>query len=116
VSAPGYLLDHQEVEAGTRFDALSAPFDPVTFAHMSRLGIAEGWQCWEVGAGGPTVATWMAAQVGPTGRVLATDIDLAWMPAVAPFETRRHEHGSEPPPTSTWRSCAPARWIWPHHL
>jgi SAM-dependent methyltransferase len=98
VSEPGYLLDNQQVEAGTRFGALSALFDPVTFAHMTRLGIAEGWQCWEVGAGGPTVATWMAGQVGPTGRVLATDIDLAWMPAAAPFETRRHDLGSEPPP------------------
>jgi hypothetical protein len=40
-----YLLDNQQPEAGDRFDALSALFDPVTFRHIERLGIGPGWRC-----------------------------------------------------------------------
>ncbi len=44
----GYLLDNQQAEAGTRFDALATLFNPSTFRHIEALGIAEGWRCWEV--------------------------------------------------------------------
>jgi hypothetical protein len=54
VSADGYLLDNRATEAEGRFAALSALFDPVTFRHVDALGVAPGWRCWEVGAGGAT--------------------------------------------------------------
>lgn len=38
-----------------------------------------GWRCWEVGAGGISVIQWLAEQVGNTGFVLATDIEVSWM-------------------------------------
>lgn len=76
-----YLLDNRQHEAGRRFDALSALFDPSTFRHLETLGIGPGWRCWEVGAGGPSVPTWLARQVGDSGRVLATDIDVSWLTA-----------------------------------
>jgi SAM-dependent methyltransferase len=93
----GYLLDNQQAEAGTRFDALASLFNPGTFRHLDALGIAEGWQCWEVGAGGSSVPSWLAARVGPAGHVLATDIDESWM-TNADYEVRRHDVGAEPPP------------------
>jgi hypothetical protein len=77
----GYLLDNQQSEAGRRFEALSELFDPVTFRHLAAVGVSAGWSCWEVGAGGPSVPTWLAEQVGPSGRVVAGDLDTAWMPA-----------------------------------
>ncbi len=79
MTEPGYLLDNQRAEAGTRFAALAELFDPVTFRHLDTLGIAEGWSCWEVGAGGPSVIRGLAERVGPSGRVLATDIDTSWI-------------------------------------
>jgi SAM-dependent methyltransferase len=95
----GYLLDNQQPEAGRRFDALSELFDPVTFRHLDTVGVSAGWACWEVGAGGVGVPGWLAERVGPAGRVLATDIDTAWMPAEgAGFEVLRHDVGVEPPP------------------
>jgi len=94
----GYLLDNRQSQAGTRFGALSALFDPVTFSHLHRVGIGPGWRCWEVGAGGPSVPTWMCAQVGATGYVLATDIDVSWIPDPVPFEVRIHELGGADPP------------------
>jgi Methyltransferase domain len=93
----GYLLDNQQPEAGDRFAALGALFDPSTFRHFDALGVAAGWRCWEVGAGGPSVAAWLADRVGPAGRVLATDIDTGWLPAGG-YEARRHDVGTDDPP------------------
>ena len=66
----------------------------------TRSGIARGWRCWEVGAGGPSVPRGLAARVGPEGRVLATDIELAWAGAAAgaPIEVRRHDVARDAPP------------------
>lgn len=94
----GYLLDNQQSEAGVRFDALSVLFDPVTFRHLSGIGVGAGSRCWEVGAGGPNVASWLAERVGPTGRVLASDIDTSWMGTTGAYDVVRHDVGVDAPP------------------
>jgi SAM-dependent methyltransferase len=97
----GYLLDNRQVQAGTRFDALAELLDPWTFRHIDALGIGPGWRCLEVGAGGPGVPAGLAARVGPSGRVLATDIDTSWLPAAtAPYEVITHDIGADPLPES----------------
>ncbi len=100
----GYLLDNRVAAAGTRLEALAAIFDPVTFRHIDALGIDDGWRCWEVGAGGPSVVRWLARRVGPTGRVLATDIDVSWTrDAAGPgVEVRRHDVAADQPPAETF--------------
>lgn len=100
----GYLLDNRQAEAGERFDALSALFDPWTFRHIEALGIRQGWRCWEVGAGGVSVVRWLAERVGPGGRVLATDIDTSWAEAAASpaVEVRHHDVGRDEPPPETF--------------
>jgi SAM-dependent methyltransferase len=99
----GYLLDNRQAEAGTRFDALATLFNPWTCRHIDQLGIGPGGRCWEVGAGGPSVPAWLADRVGPTGRVLATDIDLSWLAeGVEGFEVRRHDIGVDEPPAETF--------------
>jgi SAM-dependent methyltransferase len=99
-SQAGYLLDNRATEAGARFQALAELFDPSTFRHLSDVGLAEGWRCWEVGAGGPSVVRWLAGRVGPRGRVLATDIDVSWAreAAGASVEVRRHDVARDPAP------------------
>jgi SAM-dependent methyltransferase len=94
----GYLLDNQQREAGQRFDALSELFNPSTFRHLAATGLSSGWRVWEVGAGGPTIPRWLAQQVGPSGRVVATDIDTVWMDNLAEVDVRRHDVGVDPPP------------------
>lgn len=98
ISGKDYLLDNRQAEAGERFTALSALFDPSTFRHFETVGVGEGWRCWEVGAGGPTMPAWLAERVGPTGRVVATDIDTSWMREAAGFEVLRHDVAAEEPP------------------
>lgn len=100
----GYLLDNAREEAGTRFTALSEIFDPPTFRRIDALGIAPGWRCWEVGAGGPSVPRWLAGRVGERGHVLATDIDVSWTRAAeSPVtEVRRHDVARDDPPEGTF--------------
>ncbi|MEV6182358.1 methyltransferase domain-containing protein [Streptomyces sp. NPDC052016] len=96
----GYLLDNRRAEAGERFEALAALFDPTTFRHLEHLGVGPGWRCWEVGAGGTSVVSWLAKKVGPTGKVVATDIDTSRLTPAArqPVEVRTHDVGAEAPP------------------
>jgi SAM-dependent methyltransferase len=100
VADDGYLLDNRAPPAEARLGALAELFDPWTFAHLDDRGLAPGWRCWEVGAGGPTVGRWLAERVGPTGRVLVTDIDVSWAAAAegGPVEVRRHDVGADEPP------------------
>jgi SAM-dependent methyltransferase len=106
-TAAGYLLPNASSAAAERFAAFAELFDPSTFAHMEHLGIAPGWRCWEVGAGGTSVVEWLAARVGPEGLVLATDIDTTWAaaasaaaatPLSARIEVRAHDAALDPPP------------------
>lgn len=95
----GYLLDNQQAEAGRRFAALAALFDPSTFRHLRAVGLGPGWRVWEVGAGGPSVPVWLTHQVGPDGEVLATDLDTTWLAADRPnMRVLRHDVGVDPPP------------------
>jgi SAM-dependent methyltransferase len=100
----GYLLDNRQVEAGTRLAALAALFDPPTFRILDRVGVAPGWRCWEVGAGGMSVPAWLAGRVAPSGSVLATDLDLSWMPAEdrGAVEVMVHDVGTDPPPPGSF--------------
>lgn len=97
----GYLLDNAAPAAGARLDSLAEIFDPSTFRHIEALGIAPGWRCWEVGAGGSSVVRWLAEQVGATGCVLATDIDVSRTLAAAGGNVtiERHDVARDPRPS-----------------
>ncbi|MET9832380.1 methyltransferase [Streptomyces sp. NPDC006385] len=96
----GYLLDNRHSAAGEQGDAVGPLFDPTTFRHLEGLGIGPGWRCWEVGAGGTSVVSWLAKKVGPTGKVIATDLDTSRLDPAArpPVEVRVHDVGVEEPP------------------
>ncbi|MFD8806567.1 methyltransferase domain-containing protein [Streptomyces sp. NPDC059597] len=96
----GYLLDNRQTEAQERFDAFASLFDPTTFRHLGRLGVGPGRRCWEVGAGGTSVVSWLARKVGPAGEVVATDIDTTRLAAAdrPPVRVLAHDVGTEEPP------------------
>jgi 2-polyprenyl-3-methyl-5-hydroxy-6-metoxy-1,4-benzoquinol methylase len=99
-----YLLDNVAPEAGGRFAGLEACYDPSTFGYLSALGLGDGWRCWEIGAGGGSVVRWMARQVGQSGSVLGTDLNLDWIDVDMPrhVELRRHDVTSDEIPTSAY--------------
>lgn len=76
---PGYRLaarGRNETE-DERLDLLEQLFDPVS--RRRRALVQPGWRCLEVGAGRGSMAVWLAQQVGPTGQVVATDIDPRYL-------------------------------------
>ena len=92
-----YLLDSAAAQTGQRFSGLEATFDSATCRHLAATGVAAGWSCWEIGAGGGSIARWLAGQVAPGGSVLATDLEIKWMPAVpAAVRVERHDVASDP--------------------
>ncbi len=99
-----YLLTNAELETADRFAGLEAVFDPVTRGHLTRLGLAPGARCLEVGAGSGSIARWMADQVGSAGRVLAVDLDPRWCrrDGRAQLEVRALDLVAEPIPPGPW--------------
>jgi SAM-dependent methyltransferase len=99
-----YLLANARDETVSRFDALEEAFDASTTQHLARVGLAPGWRCLELGAGGGSIATWLADQVGPEGRVVATDLDTSRFrdPSLDQLEVRRHDLVTDELPPGPW--------------
>lgn len=96
-----YLLDNRKEEAGDRFTALADLYDPVTIRHFDTLGVGEGWRCLEVGAGGGSVVRHLSERIGPTGRVMATDIEPRFLEPLAELgnvDVARHDVVVDPLP------------------
>jgi 2-polyprenyl-3-methyl-5-hydroxy-6-metoxy-1,4-benzoquinol methylase len=75
----GYALENSWDRAKRRLARLEEYLDPFTQRRMTKLGIRDGLRCLEVGGGGGSVANWLCEQVGPTGRVVATDINIQFL-------------------------------------
>ena len=95
-----YVFDNAHGETRERFPALSDLYDDETIRCLQAVGVAPGWQCLEVAAGGGSIARWLASQVGTDGRVLATDLDTRFLESLADpaLEVCRHDIAREPLP------------------
>jgi SAM-dependent methyltransferase len=69
-----YVWQHDLTGEADRLRLMSELLDPSSRYHLKRTGLTQGWCCLEVGAGNGSVSQWLAAQVGPSGHVLATDL------------------------------------------
>ena len=78
-----YVLPHTIPQEDERLTLMSRMLDPQMFFRFEQLGVAEGWRCLEVGAGNGSVSHWLAGKVGPTGRVIASDIDTRFLDRIA---------------------------------
>lgn len=92
-----YFGNDPEAEQ-VRLRAVEAQFDPASRAVLRELGMGSGWRCWEVGAGGGSIARWLSGLVGPEGYVLATDIDTQWLEGGPNLEVLHHDVAVEDPP------------------
>ena len=86
----------REAEEDERLDLLEQIFDPVS--QQRRSLVQPGWRCLEVGAGRGSMAVWLATQVGPTGHVVATDLDPRYLERLElpNLEVRRHNILDDP--------------------
>jgi SAM-dependent methyltransferase len=97
-AGPRYVFDNDSVHAYEQHRCLSDLLDPITTARLATTGVGDGWHCLEVGAGGGSVAGWLARRVAPTGRVLATDLKPGRIPPAPRLEIARHDIVRDPLP------------------
>ncbi|MBV9485676.1 MAG: methyltransferase domain-containing protein [Frankiaceae bacterium] len=95
-----YVLDNAWEQERERLDALTGRYDEESLAFCKRTGLAAGWRCLELGPGTGRFAQALADEVGPTGLVLAVDIDtrLAEPAATANLEVRQLDIRTDPIP------------------
>jgi SAM-dependent methyltransferase len=110
-----YAFDNSWREARRRLALLEDALDQATFRRLKALGMAEGWYCLEVGAGGGSVCEWLCAQVGSQGHVLATDLDTRFLePLTQPNLTvQRHNILTDGLPEATF-DLIHTRWVLMH--
>ena len=95
-----YVFDNAGCGASARFAALSEMYDPGTIRHLEQCGVSAGWWCLEVGGGGGSIAAWLGECVGPSGRVVVTDIDPRFLESrkLRNVEVWRHNIVTDPLP------------------
>ncbi|MGH3898216.1 MAG: methyltransferase [Pseudonocardiaceae bacterium] len=62
-----------------RLAGIEVAADLISSDVLTRLGVGPGWRCAEVGAGGGSLAQWLADRVGDSGHVVATDLDPGYL-------------------------------------
>jgi SAM-dependent methyltransferase len=74
-----YTLPHQLNGERQRLARMSALLDPLELSYLQRLDVRSGWRCLELGCGNGSISRALAEIVGPSGSVVASDIDLAYI-------------------------------------
>lgn len=79
-----YVLDHHLEGERARLALMSRLLDPMHRRHIESLAVGPGARALEVGCGNGTISAWLAGRVGPSGRVVAFELDLSLVEVRAP--------------------------------
>jgi ubiquinone/menaquinone biosynthesis C-methylase UbiE len=80
MTSAGYIFDDAEVEPELRrLRELESIFDPATEQLLLTTGDWTSRSCLEVGAGAGSIAAWMRARAGESGRVVAVDTNITFL-------------------------------------
>ena len=92
-----YAFDHGWSEEQRRLQLNETMLDAGTIRHLETLGVGPGWRCLEVGAGAGSITRWLCERVGPTGKVVATDIECDFIAGFDEknLEIRTHDISSD---------------------
>lgn len=77
-----------------RLQALETMCDGASTRRLEALDVGAGWRCLEVAAGRGSVARWLAGRAGPSGHVVATDLNTRFLRSAelpANVEVREHD-------------------------
>jgi len=93
VSAQRYIFGENADDAElARLRLLESWADSITIENLRQTGVAEGWRCLEVGAGAGSIARWLAGEVGPSGSVVAADLNPRFLSDLpGNVEVRTHD-------------------------
>jgi SAM-dependent methyltransferase len=94
-----YPLDNDDSYAFQHHQLLAALLDPITRRRLGETTRPEGALCLEVGAGGGSIARWLAAHVGRHGHITALDLKPHHIPANPAITVLAHDlNGDQPLP------------------
>jgi SAM-dependent methyltransferase len=93
-----YAFDNRSREASLQLATLQRFLDPHTADRLGGTVVRPGDRCWEVGAGGGSVARMLKRLVGPAGTVVATDIDPVQITPREGLVVRTHDVRHDPVP------------------
>jgi SAM-dependent methyltransferase len=92
-------FDNDAPTATEQLNLLSEILNRETFSTLGEeVRVGHGWRCWDVGAGDGSVARWLAARVGVSGHVVASDLKPQHVPDHPRIEAIRHDLTSDPWP------------------
>jgi SAM-dependent methyltransferase len=74
-----FAAGYETTRERERLGLLESLCDPWTVRAFETVGVATGWSCLEVGAGGGSIARWLGDRVGRTGHVVAVDLDRRFL-------------------------------------
>jgi SAM-dependent methyltransferase len=94
-----YAFDNDDLEAADRHQHLAGMLDDFTAARLASLGELRGKRCLELGAGGGSVARWLARQGAD---VLATDFNPRHLDGGGEFRVLHHDLAGDPLPEGEW--------------
>jgi SAM-dependent methyltransferase len=108
-----YPFDQAWDKERSRLGGLEQKLDAGTIHHLETLGVGPGWRCWEVGAGGGSIAAWLSQRVGDHGHVLATDLETSFLERLSypNLEARRHDIAADEHPVGGPFDLVHARWL-----
>lgn len=94
----GYSFSNAHAHAAGHLQALAELLDPGTTQLLTSLVDLRGKTCLEVGAGGGSIARWLAAMVGDHGHVTAADLDVSHIQAHPRLTIVEHDITAADPP------------------
>jgi SAM-dependent methyltransferase len=102
--APDYAFPHSAEDESRRLQLLEQRLDPLTKRRIQRLGVGKGARCLEIGGGRGSITRWLSDVVGPSGRVIATDLQLGFLTEIdaSNVEVVRHDIRTDGFPASSF--------------
>ena len=90
---PDYAFSHSARDESRRLQLLEQRLDPLTKQRIQRLGVGDSARCLEIGGGRGSITRWLSDVVGPTGRVIATDLQVGFLSDIdaSNVEVIRHD-------------------------
>lgn len=95
----GYAFSNSSAQAPDQLATLEAYLDPLTITCLEAVGLRPGARCLELGAGGGSIARWLAERTGPAGQVVAVDQDTSRLAPAVNLEIVQHDLRHGPPVT-----------------
>lgn len=93
-----YIFDTGSDLGSEHVSHLEGLLDPVTTKYLDAVDIRPGMRCLELGAGGGSIARWLADRTGQSGSVVATDLDISNLRDHPGVDVRRHDINDGVPP------------------